>query len=35
MEVRYNGEVKVIYRGIDDQEKLKSIEGIDQVWIEE
>jgi len=35
MEVRYNNDVKVIYRWIDDQEKLKSIEGIDQVWIEE
>lgn len=35
MEIRYNGDVKVIYRWIDDQEKLKSIEGIDQVWIEE
>lgn len=35
MEIRYNWETRVIYRWLDDQEKLKSIEGIDQSWIEE
>lgn len=35
MEVKYWWQTRIIYRWVDDQEKLKSIEGIDQVWIEE
>lgn len=37
-EVRFNGKTATIYKGIQhakDREKLKSVQGIDQAWIEE
>jgi phage terminase large subunit len=37
-EIRFDGRPRTVYKGIQhakDREKLKSVEGIDQVWIEE